>query len=432
MDRTGQGGRRFYGFWVVAGCFVLLFLFAGAGFYSFSIFIKPLEEEFGWNRSAISLAMSIYMIVHGVAGPFIGHATETYGPKKVMTLSALMSGFCFVGVSFVSSLWSFYLAYTLLSLGTTGIGFIPVSSVLARWFVRRRGTAIGFAMVGIAAGGFVMAPLVGLIIPQFGWRAAFVFMGLLTWLLALPVTLFVIKGSPAEMGLLPDGDDPAEGVPPGANASSPPTAAASEAVEAEEGWPLGAAVRTSTFFWLAAAFFLGPIAQMGMLQHQVPLIVEAGISQAMAATALGLTAGLGGLGKLSFGRISEIVPFHFAIMLCFGLQALAVLVLFNAQSLAMVWVYVCIFGFAMGGVIVLLPLAVGHFFGLASFGVIMGTLSLILATGNASGALISGVIYDLLGSYHYAMIAYMCLYAIAAVSIFLAGKPRPYPGPEAL
>jgi sugar phosphate permease len=425
MNPSSQEKKLFYGLWVVAGCFVLLFLFAGAGFYSFSIFIKPLEDEFGWNRSAISFAMSIYMIVHGIAGPFIGHATETHGPRKVMTLSALMSGFCFVGVSFVSSLWSFYLAYTLLSVGTTGIGFIPVSSVLARWFVRRRGTAIGVAMVGIAAGGLVMAPLVDLIISQLGWRAAFVFMGLLTWLLALPVTLFVVKGSPAEMGLLPDGDRPDRAAdpqaPPGPAGSSP---------AAEEGWPLRAALRTSTFFWIAAAFFLGPLAQMGMLQHQVPLIVEAGISRAMAATALGFTAGLGGLGKLCFGRISEIVPFRVAVMLCFGLQALAVLVLFNAESIAMVWIYVAVFGFAMGGVIVLLPLAVGHFFGLASFGVIMGSLSLILAVGNASGALISGVIYDLLGSYHYAMIAYIGLYAIASASIFLTGRPRPYRGSE--
>ena len=138
-----------------------------------------------------------------------------------------------------------------------------------------------------------------------------------------------------------------------------------------------------------------------------------------------------GLGKLCFGRISEIVPFRLAIMLCFGLQALGVLVLFNAESIAMVWVYVCIFGFAMGGVIVLLPLAVGHFFGLASFGVIMGTLSLVLALGNASGAYISGLIYDFLGSYHYAMIAYMCLYLLAILCIFLTGKPRRYTVPAA-
>ncbi len=423
MAADGRRKETFYGIWVVAACFVLLFLFAGAGFYSFSIFIKPLEAEFGWSRSQISLAMSIYMLVHGIAGPFVGHATETYGPKRVTTAFAVMSGGCFILVSFVSSLWTFYLAYMLLSLATTGIGFIPVSSVLARWFVRRRGTAIGAAMVGIAAGGLVMAPLVGWIISHYGWRAAFVFMGFLVWVVALPVTLFVIKGSPAEMGLLPDGDDPEVEETLEQDGSPSPT------TEAGQGWPLRAAVRTSTFFWIATAFFIGPLAQMGMLQHQVPLIVEAGISQATAAAALGLTAGLGGLGKLCFGRISEILPFRFAVMLCFGMQALAVLVLFNAESIGMVWIYVSIFGFAMGGVIVLLPLAVGHFFGLTSFGVIMGTLSLVLAVGNASGAFISGLIYDFLGSYHYAMIAYMGLYLIAILCVFLTGKPRQYAGP---
>jgi sugar phosphate permease len=418
-----RGTGTFYGVWIVAGCFVLLFLFAGAGFYSFSIFIEPLESEFGWSRSAISFAMSLYMILHGVTGPFVGHAVETHGPKKVMTLFALLSGAAFILVSFTASLWSFYLAYVLLSLATTGIGFIPVSSVLARWFVRRRGTAIGFAMVGISAGGLVMAPVVAFIISHFGWRTAFVFLGLLVWILALPVTLFVMKGNPAEIGLLPDGDEP------GSGAAGEPHAPADHAASpsaAEEGWPLRAAVRTRAFFWIATTFFLGPVAQMGMLQHQVPLIVEAGISQAAAATALGLTAGLGGLGKLCFGRISEVLPFRYAIVLCFGLQALGVFVLFNAESIAMVWIYVAIFGFSMGGVIVLLPLVVAHFFGLTAFGVIMGTLSLILALGNASGALISGLIHDLFGSYRYAMIAYMSLYLLAILSIFLAGKPRRY------
>jgi len=426
MEQTDRNSGVFYGVWVIAACFVLLFLFAGAGFYSFSIFIKPLEDEFGWSRSAISAAMSLYMILHGVTGPFVGHAVDAYGPKKVMTLFAALSGAAFILVSFTSSLWNFYLAYALLSFATTGIGFIPVSSVLTRWFVRRRGTAIGFAMVGISAGGFVMAPLVGLIISHFGWRTAFVFLGLLVWLLALPVTLFLMKGSPAEIGLLPDGDEPGGGETREPHARP---AHAGSASAAEEGWPLRAAVRTRAFFWIGITFFLGPVAQMGMLQHQFPLTVEAGISEALAPMAVGVTAGLGGLGKLSFGRISEVLPFRYAVMLCFGLQALGVLVLFNAESVAMVWAYVAIFGFAMGGVIVLLPLVVGHFFGLAAFGVIMGTLSLILALGNASGALISGLIYDFFGSYDYAMIACMCLYLAAALSIFMAGKPRRYTRP---
>jgi len=423
MEQPGRDSGVFYGVWVVAGSFVLLFLFAGAGFYSFSIFIKPLEDEFGWSRSAISFAMSLYMILQGITGPFVGHAVDSHGPKKVMTLFAALSGAAFILVSFTSSLWNFYLAYALLSLSTTGIGFIPVSSVLARWFVRRRGTAIGFAMVGISAGGLVMAPLVGLVISRLGWRTAFVLLGALVWLLALPVTLFLMRGSPAEIGLLPDGDVPGSGTAAEPHSRSAP---ASSSSAAEGGWPLRAAVRSRAFLWIGTTFFLGPVAQMAMLQHQVPLIVEAGISDALAPTALGVTAGLGGLGKLCFGRISEVLPFRYAVVLCFGLQALGVLVLLGADDITSVWIYVAIFGFAMGGVIVLLPLVVGHFFGLAAFGVIMGTLSLVLAFGNASGALISGMIHDFFGSYRYAMIACVCFYLVAALSILLAGRPRRY------
>ncbi|MEE8400253.1 MAG: MFS transporter [Desulfobacterales bacterium] len=411
----------FYGYWIVAGCFVLLFLFSGAGFYSFGVFIKPFEDHFGWSRTEISLTISIYMIIHGLAGPFVGYITEKQGPKKVMTLFGLISGAAFILVSFTTSLRYLYLTYGLLALGSTGIGFIPVSSVLSRWFIRRRGTAIGSAMVGIAVGGLVMAPLTGLINAHFGWRVSFVVLGLLVWLLALPIAFFVIKGSPDEMGLLPDGDT-AEGgrKEKGSVFPSHPLPVSGD------GWPLREALKTRAFFWVAATYFLAPMAQMGMLQHLVPMVTMRGISEASAAMALGLTAGLGGLGKLSFGRISESIPFHYAASLCFGLQALAVFILFSTGSVSMTWVYVILFGFAMGGVIVLMPIAVGHFFGLAAFSVIMGVVSFLQALGTASGAFLSGLIYDTTGSYENAMVIYMIVYIAAIAAILLAGKPRAF------
>ncbi|MBW1785832.1 MAG: MFS transporter [Deltaproteobacteria bacterium] len=412
----------FYGWWNVAGGFVLLFLYAGAGFYSFSIFINPLEDAFGWSRAAISLTMSIYMIVHGVCAPLIGHMIRVYGPKRVMTIAAALSGICFISVSFTPSLWYFYAAYALLAVATTGIGFIPVSEILSRWFVKRRGTAIGFAMVGISFGGFIMAPLVAEIIGRFGWRYSFVFLGVLVWVLGFPVTLFVMKGDPADMGLLPDGkkntSTPDEHSGRSADSSFPGHAA--------EGWPFKAAIRSRAFFFLALTFFFASLAQMGVLQHQVPMILDIGISKAAAATALGLTAGLGGVGKLAFGRLSEVLPFKYAPVLCFGLQALGILILLNAESLTVVWVYVFLFGFAMGGVIVLLPLVVGHFFGLSSFGVIMGTLSFLQAMGASSGVLVSGLVYDAFGSYRFALMSYVCFSLVAVVSILLTGKPKPY------
>jgi sugar phosphate permease len=306
-------------------------------------------------------------------------------------------------------------------MATTGIGFIPVSEILARWFVRRRGTAIGIAMVGISVGGLVMAPLISEIIGHLGWRYSFVFLGVLVWLMGLPITLFVMKGNPADMGLLPDGEKKTE--TPDESPERPPHHAVSGYAE---GWPFRAAIRSRAFFFLAMTFFFASLAQMGVLQHQVPMILDIGISEAAAATALGLTAGLGGLGKLSFGRLSEVLPFKYSPVICFSLQALGIFVLLNSQSLVMVWIYVFLFGFAMGGVIVLLPLVVGHFFGLTSFGVIMGTLSFLQAMGASSGVFVSGLVYDIFGSYRLALMSYVVFCLLAVASILLAGKPKPY------
>ncbi|MCP4752597.1 MAG: MFS transporter [Proteobacteria bacterium] len=416
----------YYGWWVVIASFFLLFLFAGAGFYSFSIFIKPLEESFGWSRSQISFAMSLYLIIHGLCGPLVGHLTETYGPKRVMTLFALGSGAAFILISFTPSLWYFYGAYSILSMMTTGIGFIPISAILSRWFVRRRGTAIGMAMVGISFGGLVMSPLIGTINEIFSWRASFVFLGVLVWVVAIPLTVLVMKGYPGEIGLLPDGDAPED---TGGKEDSSKNGNGSLAMM-EQGWPLRKALRSRAFWWISATFFLAPLGQMGVLQHQVPLITESGISPAVAAAALGFTAGLGGLGKLSFGRISELIPFHFTAMLCFGLQALGVFILYHIDSAVMMWLHVGIFGFAMGGVVVLVPMVVGQFFGLVSFGVIMGIVSFSQAVGSSLGAIISGVVYDYFGSYQYALIFYIGVYLTAILTIFLAGKPREYVGEQ--
>ena len=410
-----QKTKIFYGWWIVAACFVLCFLFAGAGFYSFSIFIKPIENEFGWDRAAISLTMSIHFIIGGLVGPLIGKLTQVYGPKKVMTLAAIGSGVCFLLVSLTRSLWYYYIVYAFLALMLGGIGIVPVSSLLANWFTKRRGTATGAALVGISAGGLLLAPLLGAITTNFGWKMSYIFLGLLVWSIALPVISLLVKASPSEIGVAPDGDN-----------QSISLNMATESTNDINGWPSNAALRSRSFWCMAVSFFLAPLAQLGVLQHQVPLIMDAGVSQATAATALGLTAGIGGLGKLCFGRISETMPFRYVVTLCFGLQALAVWVLVNLNSIAMLWLYVSLFGFAMGGVVVLLPLAVGYFFGLTSFGVLVGILWMINALGGAFGTYASGLIYDYTGTYQNALYLFIAAYLGAVAGIFLAGKPKPY------
>jgi MFS family permease len=278
------------------------------------------------------------------------------------------------------------------------------------------------ALVGISAGGLILAPMMGLITTAFGWRTSYLFLGLLVWVTALPVIHLLIKECPAEIGVAPDG----ENTNPLRSQAPLPGSAVSVSQSIPRGWSYRDAIHCRTFWCISVSFFLAPLAQMGILQHQVPMLVDTGVTEATAATALGMTAGIGGLGKLSFGRISEILPFRYAVMLCFALQAMAVFSLIYTHTMAIVWVYVLVFGFSMGGIVVLLPLTVGNFFGLASFSVILDILWFINALGGALGTYASGLIYDYLGSYRYALYAFAASYLTAAIAIFLAGKPDPY------
>jgi MFS transporter, OFA family, oxalate/formate antiporter len=192
--------KLFYGWYIVAACFLLCMIFAGAGFYSFSIFIKPIEGEFGWSRAAISLTMSIYLVIGGLMGPPIGKLIGRFGPRKVMNVCAIGAGGCFMLVSLTFSLWYFYMIYALLAVMVCGIGVIPVSNLMATWFSRLRGTATGIAMVGISTGGLIMAPMVGIITVHFGWKMSFIVIGLIVWLIAVPVIHFVILDNPEEIG----------------------------------------------------------------------------------------------------------------------------------------------------------------------------------------------------------------------------------------
>lgn len=415
--------RVFYGWVIVGACFLFLLLFAGAGYYSFSIFIRPLEAEFGWSRASISLSMSIQFLVSGLFSPFVGRIVQSRGPRRLILLGATGAGASFILVSFAQALWQFYAAFALLGLFVSGVGTIPTSMLLSRWFVRRRGTAIGAAMVGISAGGLLFAPMIGVVTEHFSWRVAFLLLGGLVWALALPLALFVVRNSPVEMGVLPDGDR----APPSMERRGQGGGSQGPGLGPLTEWRLGAAMRGATFWWVGVAFFLAAGAQNGILQHQVPIVLEGGISVDLAAMALGLTAGFGGLGKLFFGRMTERLPVALAAALCFGIQACAVGLLLLWRTPPMVWGYILLFGFAMGGVVVLLPLSVGRYFGLASFGVILGALNLAQAMGGGLGAYLSGVLFDVSGTYRWALCLFGGIYLLAAGAVWMAGRSSRLP-----
>lgn len=384
--------------------------------------MEPVREDFGWTKAQVTWIITIYWIVSGFSSPIIGRLIDIHGVRKVMLCTATLNGACLLALGAVNTLWQFYLAYGVKAIAHAGIGLVAIGSIVSKWFIKKKGRAAGIASTGIGLGGLFLAPFSGFLIPIVGWRPVYVVLGFLLWLLVIPAIAIFVKSTPEEMGLLPYGQDSLCGE--GDNALEADDPSRKRPPPTSSGFTLGQALRTSTFWLVAASFFLVPAAVFGTLAHQTSYIESIGISRQAASVALGFTAGMGILGKIFFGFLAEKLQVRYMAMLCFGIQAVGVSILMMTRSMGMVWLFVMVFGFSMGGMIALQPLVIMDFFGTAAVGVILGSIWLGSSLGAASGPLYAAYIYDFFQSYYWAFLIYIVAYLCAIVMIFVAPKAK--------
>jgi len=418
MEKThlSKKPKVFYGYWILSVTFLCACITSGSGVYAFSLFVKPLQVDFNWSRGEIMFAFTLLLLVVGLASPFVGRVVDRYGAREVISIGVLVVGLGFVLLSVMNNLWYFYLGYAVIGGGMAAAGLVPTTAVVSNWFKKRRGTAIGIMAAGIGAGGLTLAPLVGgYLIPNFGWRASYLAMALLTWIL-IPFTFLVIKTKPADMGLYPDGIDASEAV-----------AGTEVSLSASRGLTLRMALATSTFWLIAVSFLLHLFSQMGTVQSQVPHLEDIGFSAATAATTLG-GIGLGSLiGKFGFGWLCDRIQAKYACSIGIGLQLAGIIVLMNigpASSLATIWLYVILFGLGVGGWLPTLSMLISTNFGLASYGAIFGFVTLIREIGTATGPLMAGYMYDAMNTYSWVFIIFLALYAIAMPAVLAVRRPK--------
>lgn len=400
--------KIFYGWWILVALLPACIVHAGAPFYAFGIFYKPFALEFGWTRSEIALAITIFMLTMGFTSPLIGKLTERFSPKKIILSGAILGGICFILVSRVTTLWELYLLYFIIGWAYSACGAIPVSTVVAKWFTDKRGLAIGIAVAGISLGGFIIAPTAAFFMSAFGWRATYVFLGVASFLLVIPSVVIFVRNTPQEMGLLPyvEEKNTVSTAAPEQRPNEPPA-------ERGENWTLGGAMRTKTFWLVCISISMIYFGIGSVLQHQINFLNDMGISLTAAAVALGLTGAVGALGKVAFGFICDRFAAKYVAACCFTLQALGILLILFAQSMTMIWVFVLVFGFSMGGQYALQPLLTIYFFGLRSFATIYGLVYMSGGIGAALGPLLTALIYDTSGNYNYA-------FAICAAAALMA------------
>ncbi|MGJ4943398.1 MFS transporter [Bradyrhizobium sp. HKCCYLS1011] len=409
----------FYGWVVVAVTFATMAIGVNAR-TAFSLFFPPILSEFGWERGITAGAFSFGFVVSGIVSPLIGRLMDRTGPRAVMELGvALMAGGLLLA-PLTSQPWHLYVTIgVMVGAGSVCLGYSGQSLFLPNWFIRRRGLAIGIAFAGVGIGSVTLLPWVQHMIAQQGWRAACTAMGLLVLIALAPINLLLRK-RPEDLGLRPDGD-----AAPASSAAKPVSNIVDPAWAAID-WTLPLALRTMKFWWLAIGYFFGLYIWYAVQVHQTKYLLEIGFSPNVAVWALGAVSLLGIPGQIALGHLSDRIGREAVwVFSCLGFTIcfVALIALKASPTLLLVYVMVASQGVLGYGLTSVMGAVVLEIFQGPHFGAIFGTIMLIALCGGAAGPWVTGVLYDLTGSYTPGFAIAMAASLLSAIAVWCAA-PR--------
>ena len=374
-----------------------VFLVMSVGYgsrYSFGIFVKPMSIEYGWSRSVISLAASINMIVYSICGIAAGRMLDKVAPRWFITCGAILASLGFILTSFVRTPLELCLVYGLLcGAGNAGMGSVVGISSVGKWFIRKRGIAIGLSTMGGTFGTMVLTSAAGFIEKHHGWQMGFLFLGIAIFIVGVPLSQLLLRRTrPEAYGLLPDGKKHGEGL----FANSLPDA------ERPEKLNLKALFKDRRFWVMAMCYFLVTVALMSVFVHQVAYALDNHIEKVAAAASLGTMAMSGFCGQFFFGWLSDRVKdVKYSALIGIIAMAVGMVFLLKATSVQGLYLYALIYGFGYGSIAPMMPILVADRFGRHHLGSIYGIVIFFAGIGGGIGPLLGGVIFDRFGSYAY-------------------------------
>lgn len=395
-----------YAYLIAAICFGIQAF--GIGIYiAFGVFFNPLMAEFGWSRAAIAGASSMAFFIMGIFGILIGRLNDRFGPRPLLSVTAIFMALGCVLMARLSTLWELYLFYGLIfGIGLSAIDVIPLTTV-TRWFAHRRGLMTGIVKVGTGAGQLVIPLLAGWLILRFGWRWSFLIIGLCTALILALMAQF-LRRDPAAMGLAVPSPKEVR-----ASATTPSLA-------------LSQALKTVQLWTICLVFFLLVFCLMSIMLHIVPHARDLGLSPMRAAGVLSTIGAVSMLGRFICGLAIDRRGSRAVMAACFLMLLLGLVWLQFANKFWMLYLFAAVYGLAHGGLFTAISPLVAEWFGIRSHGAIFGFVGFFGTTGGAVGPFLAGYLFDLSGSY---TATFRIITAMAMLAWGLLLSLRPVKGP---
>ena len=426
----GPGNGIYYGWYVTATAMFIAAVALGSR-SAFGVFVIPMSDTFDWNRTTISVAAGIGVLVNGLTQPVLGHLFDRFDSRRVILISLLVVGLGTAGLSLTFHyLFLVFLFSFVLSTAISGVSEGTLGPLLARWFLRRRTTVLGLLVAGGALGGLTLIPFSAYLVDLFDWRVSWIVLGGIITVLALPLGVVFLRNSPAQMGLQPDGE-------PSLPADEPLPAQMRGPFEVEQWWH---SFRSRPIWNLSASFTICGISVGAITIHFVPYAEEQiGTSPTMAGVIFGFMMGLSVLGGIGgswladrFGRKDVLACVYLVrglayVVLLAGLFAVErgiALPLLGSPGLASLWAFAALAGLSWIASVPVTTSLTADVYGLRTLATISGIALMCHQVGSFGSILLAGILYDATGSYFLPFAISGVLLFPAALSAFVIDERR--------
>lgn len=406
IDKQGW----FYGWNILLLTMVFQAVSYGLITYGFALLVVPWQQEFGAAVRDIMLGIAILQFSAGVQSAFVGRALDNYSPRLIVMVGAGLLAIGFGLMAMATALWQIIVLYaTLIPAAIAMTGPLVAQSLILRWFVGRRGVAMGISALGTSIGGLIFPSLLGLMLASSGWRISLLVIPSLGALVVCLLTYIVLnKRLPPKIIQKPQsGDDSHCG-----------TIFTTD----NRQWKTKE-IFSSKSFWILVVAFIPVIASYSAVQFNFgPYIKNLGYAPEQTAVLISIVAFLMLLGKLLFGHLADFVDVRLLYVLAVGAMCMVLVLLQGAPDLWLIRVCAGFLGVAIGGYIPLSGLIIGALFGVASFGRVMGLFTMFITLG-AFGSILAGWIYDQTGNYDAVFRVFLAILLLPASSILFLKLP---------
>jgi sugar phosphate permease len=386
-------------FQVAATGFLSLFSLVGIMFYGLPFFYDFWLTDFGWSRATVTSGNALAKLIIGPLFGFLaGWIIDRFGPRRLMLSGIVMGGIALIGLSLMTSLWHFYVFYLFNALGYMCGGPLPNQVLVSRWFTKARGKAMGIIYLGIGIGGMLVPQIARGLTASFGWRDALMILGILMIAVAFPMAWFV-KENPEQKAL--------------------------EATVQEPKPAFGNILKSWPFYLLVIGSMCSIGAVAGTSQNiKLFLSIDLKYSQEQAANVLSIVLASSIVGRLLMGWLADRIQKKYVMILIYSLVALSIPLLYFSTTPGIIYLFAFLFGVALGGDYMIIPLMAAELFGVKVLGRVMGLVITVDGVAEALAPMLAAWLRDQTGSYANGFAALILLAVIGTVAVTMLPRRK--------